>query len=121
MKLFEKSNYIQLNNLAKSFNSIILEKIQNYDGKQKEQLKSFLEDMHQSGCQSGMISDFIYHNDCKKFYIENIDELEGMKEEFEESLGELIPNRQKLPHYTFVVWLCFEEYCLNLYSNIFEQ
>lgn len=120
MKLFEKSNYTNLE-VVKEFNKIILDSLPDYDGKKKEQLKSYLEDLQKGGCMSGMVSEFIYHADCKKFYINHIDDLEEIKTDLEDSIGEPIKNKHNLPHYTFVCWLTFEEYCYNLYTNIFEN
>lgn len=120
MKALEKNSYSYLN-VSKEFNKIILEQVQGYDGKKKEQLKSFLEDINRMGCVSGMISDFIYHADCKQFYIEHIDELEEIKEDLEENLGERIKNKHNLPHYTFICWLCFEEYCYSIYNEFFDN
>jgi len=119
-KYFAKSNYTD-KTFTDSFNSIIEEKIQGYNGTAKQQLKSFFEDLQYGGCQSGIIGEFIYNSDCKDFYINHIDDLEEMREDLEEQLGESIQNRNRLPHYVFMVWLCFEEYCHNLYSNIFES
>lgn len=112
----------QYNNLevAKEFNKIILDSLDNYEGKKKEQLKSYLNDLQKAGCQSGMVSEFIYNSDCKDFYIKHIDELEQIKEDLEDNLGESIQNKNGLPHYTFMCWLCFEEYCYDLYTNNFE-
>jgi hypothetical protein len=120
MKALKENRYSNLE-VSKDFNIIILNKIQGYDGKKKEQLKSFLEDIQQGGCISGMIGDFIYNSDCKDFYINHIDELEEMKQDFEDEIGGQIENKNKLPHYTFVVWLCFEEYCNNLYVENYEN
>ncbi len=120
MKAFEKSTYKDLG-VAEKFNAIILNEIQGSGGKKKEQLKSFLEDIRNGGCQSGMVGELTYHEDCKEFYIENIDDLEGIREELEDSVGESIKNSEKLPHYTFMCWLCFEEYCYNLFNNVFES
>jgi hypothetical protein len=120
MKALEKSSYKNLE-VAKEFNTIILNKLDGYDGKKKEQLKAFLEDLQKSGCISGMIGDFVYNSDCKEFYIQYMDELEQMKEDLEDSLGEPVTDRNKLPHYTFLCWLCFEEYCYDLYNVIFES
>lgn len=120
MKAFEKSSYKDLD-VAKEFNNIIFSQLDAYDGKKKEQLKSFLEDLQNGGCQSGLIGDFVYNADCKEFYIQHLDDLEEIKQDFEDSVGEPIENRQKLPHYVFMCWLCFEEYCYNLYSNVFES
>lgn len=119
-KLLEKNNY-QNYSFTDEFNTIIEYKCNGYSGTAKEKLKSFLEDMQKVGCMSGMIGEFIYHADCKVFYIKHIEDLEELKIEFEESIGESIKNRHNLLHYTFVVWLCFEEYCYNLYNTIFEQ
>ena len=100
-------------NFIKSFNRIIKREVKNYDTP-----KQFFKDM-QNGCISGMISDFVYHADCKNFYIKNIDGLEDYKTDLEDNIGEPIANRHELPHYTFVVWLCFEEYCYSIYSSLF--
>lgn len=62
----------------------------------------------QHGCQSGMIGMLIYNSDCKKIYVDNIDDMEEYMEELEEGLGEPIRNSQHLPHYTFTCWLCYE-------------
>lgn len=103
-------------NFIKSFNRIIKNQVKNYDTPEQ-----FFKDMQNGGCITGMISDFIYHADCKNFYIKNIDGLEDYKTELEDNLGEPITNRHKLPHHTFIVWLCFEEYCYSIYSSLFEQ
>jgi hypothetical protein len=120
MKLLEKSQYNNLD-VAEAFNKIILSYLSNYDGNKKAQLKSFFDDLQHGGCMSGMIGEFIYHADCKKFYIDNIDELEGMKSDLEDNYGDPIKNHHDLPHYTFLCWLCFEEYCCDLFNQIFED
>jgi hypothetical protein len=119
MKALRKSNYRQYV-VSKEFDKIILANMDGYDGKQKEQLKSFLEDLQHGGCISGMIGEFIYHSDCKAFYITHLDDLEDIRKDLENSLGEPIANRYESPHYTFMCWLCFEEYCFDIYRNSFE-
>lgn len=108
--------------LLRDFNAIILRHAQDYirNGEGKPALKSFFEDLQYGGCISGLIGEFIYHYDCKQFYIKHIDALEDYKTELEEQLGEPIANRHSAPHYTFMCWLCFEEYCHELYNNLFE-
>ena len=123
-KLIESNPVNQEFTFTNEFNEIIKSHVQNYDnfaGEDKASLRSFLEDMQKGGCQSGMIGDFIYHADNKAFYIKHIEDLEEYKQELEDSIGETIANRQNLVHYTFIVWLCFEEYCYTLYNAIFEQ
>lgn len=88
--------------VVNEFNKIIVNKVEDY-GKNKAALKSFLEDMQHGGCISGMIGEFIYHAECKEFYIKFIDELEEFKQLLDDEIGEAIKNRHNLPHYTFIV------------------
>lgn len=119
MKALEKSAYREYE-VSNAFNEIILSHLDGYNGAKKQQLKSFLEDLQNGGCVSGMISDFIYHSDCKAFYIEHIDDLQDIRKELEDAFGAPIENRFDSPHYTFMCWLCFEEYCYDIYTNSFE-
>ena len=119
VKLLGLSNH-KVYDFAPEFNTIIENKISGYDGNTKAKLKSFFEDLQRGGCISGLIGEFIYHADCKAFYVAHIDDLEEMKQEMTEQMGEEIKDRHNLPHYTFLCWLCFEEYCYDLYNTIFE-
>lgn len=120
MKALEKSAYRHYE-VSGEFNQIIISRLAGYEGRKKQQLKSFLQDIQQAGCVSGMIGEFIYHSDCKAFYIKHLDDLENIKKELEDSFGEPIVNRYESPHYTFMCWLCFEEYCYSIYTNVFEN
>lgn len=120
MKALNNNQYSELE-VSKEFNKIILDSLPNYDGKKKEQLKAYLEDLQKGGCQSGFVSEFVYHASCKEFYIKHIDELEDIRTELEDNLGEAVSNKHNLPHYTFMCWLCFEEYCYSIYSSVFDN
>ena len=111
----ENMNY----SFSKPFLKIIKEEMKGYSGNTKERLKSFLTDMQQSGCQGGMIGKFVYDKDCKKFYIKHIEELEEYILALEESLGS--PIKTSSFRCTEIVWLAFEEFCYNIYYNIFEN
>lgn len=115
-----ENNRNNIYSFANEFNDIILSKLDNY-GKGKKSLKSFLEDLQKAGCISGMIGDFVYHSDCKDFYTKHIDDLEEFKEELSVNLGEPIINMNHTKHYTFVVWLAFEEYCYSIYNDVFDN
>lgn len=119
MKALRKSSYREYA-VSAEFDKIILANMDGYDGTKKEQLKSFLKDLQRGGCISGMIGKFIYHSDCKEFYANHLDDLEDIRKELEDLLGEPIANRYESPHYTFMCWLCFEEYCFDIYRNRFE-
>lgn len=100
---------------------IIEGEAESYEGTDKEKLKDFFVDLQRSGISSGMVGAFIYNSDIKKFYVDNLDDLEDFLMELEDRLGEPISNDKKLPRYTFVVWLTFEEFCYNLYTILFED
>lgn len=77
----------------------------------------FFEDLQHGGCQSGMIGMFIYNSDCKQFYIDHIDDMESFKEDLDDEVGYL-PNEQKLPHYTWICWLCYEETAIYIAQEL---
>lgn len=81
----------------------------------------FFKDLSYGGCASGMVGMFIYHSDCKKFYILHIDSMEDFKAEFEEELGDPIRNKEKLPHYTFMCWLCYEETAYRIAQALWPE
>jgi uncharacterized protein Yka (UPF0111/DUF47 family) len=120
-KLLNKSQVKENNNYSfiPEFEQIIKSQLSNY-GTTKKGLKSFFEDMQKGGCISGMIGAFSYHADTKAFYIKHIDDLESYIDDIQDGLGEPIPNKNEIIHYTFVVWVTFEEYCYDLYNTIFE-
>lgn len=119
-KLIDKVETGISQDLKTDFDKIIISHTTGNYGKDKAALKSFFEDMQKGGCISGMIGEFIYHADNKAFYIKHIEDLEEFKQELEDSIGEAVKNRHNLVHYTFIVWLCFEEYCYQVYNGIFE-
>lgn len=82
---------------------------------------SFFHDLSYGGCVSGIIGMFVYNSDCKEFYIDHIDDLETFVENLEESLGEPIKNKDHLPHYTFVCWLCYEELGHNIAQTLYPE
>lgn len=81
----------------------------------------FFKDLAYGGCVSGMIGMFIYNSDCKEFYIEHIDDMENFKSELEDELGEPIKNRDEQLHYTFMCWLCYEEFARYLSDTLFDN
>lgn len=79
----------------------------------------FFKDLAYGGCASGMVGMFIYHSDCKNFYIEHIDSMEAYIADLEGEIGEPIRNKDNQPHYTFVCWVCYEELAYNIACNLF--
>jgi len=117
MRAIEQFNYSGIPySFENEFKQIVLSQIENYD-----EPKNFFEDLFQGGCISGLISEFIYTSDCKDFYIKHMDDMENMVEEISYILGEPVSNRHNLPRYSFMCHLCFEEYCLSMYNEIYES
>lgn len=53
-----------------------------------EEIKTFFNDLSQHGCVSGMVSALIYYTDTHEFYNNFASEIDELKEEMENSLGE---------------------------------
>lgn len=83
--------------------------------------KSFFMDLSQGGCASGTVSSLIYNEDCKKIYVDNIDDMETFIGELEDEMGEKFQNKDNLPRYTFVCWLCYEELGYRIANTLFPE
>lgn len=80
--------------------------------------KAFFQDLQYGGCASGMVGMFIYNSNCKDFYIKYIDDMETYMEDWEEEVGETCKNSQKLPHYTWLCWFCYEELAFRIAGRL---
>lgn len=80
----------------------------------------FFEDLQRGGCQSGMIGMLIYNSDCKRIYIEHIDDMEEYVESIYEEIGYL-KNENHIPHYTLVSWMCYEEFAYHIGRELFPE
>ena len=82
----------------------------------------FFEDLQNGGCQSGMIGMFIYNNDCKRFYIDHIDDMDSFVEDLGEELGEPVTPGSDVSHrYVWVCWLCYEELAFKIARELWED
>lgn len=77
------------------------------DALDAENAKSYLQDVLQHGCQSGMVSGLIYYKDTLAFYNEHVDDIEALREETEDSIGE--PLAIGYPSYNWLAWFGYEE------------
>ncbi len=67
----------------------------------------FFSDLLQWGCQSGMVSRLIYYTDTRAFYDKYYHEIEGLRYELEESMGERLQPQGDLKNW--YAWMGFEE------------
>ncbi len=72
-----------------------------------ENIETFFLDLLQHGCQSGMIPSLIYYVDTHKFFDTHYGEIEELRYEFEEMLGESLKPNGDLKNW--YAWLAFEE------------
>lgn len=68
---------------------------------------TFFSDLFQHGCISGMVSDLIYYRDTHSFFLKYYDQIEELRINMEDSLGEpLKPTGDLMNWYS---WFAFEE------------
>ncbi len=67
---------------------------------------SFFKDLLNHGCISGMIPGLIYYSDTHKFYDTHYDEIEVIREEYEESTGSPIQIKGDIKN--FFAWFAYE-------------
>ena len=110
-KQLKKIIVITENKLTKHVASYILE---NYSS--NDEIKCFFEDLSRGGCESGMVGDLIYYNDTKAFFLKFESEIEDLKEELEDSLGETLKIKGKITNW--LAWFGFEETARNLSNEL---
>lgn len=74
---------------------------------EEDEPKTYLKDLLNHGCVSGMVSGLIYYEDTHKFYNEFADEIDELKEEIEESMGEPLKINGDVRN--FLAWFGYEE------------
>lgn len=82
-----------------------------------EEVRGFMEDLRQYGCSSGMIGELLYYSDTKKFFIENMDEIQDyvntLVQEHVYSINELDINE--------IVWVVFEAIANEFFYTIDDE
>ena len=103
-----------LPSFAETFLRDMADHISGYDNPE-----GFFKDL-QHGCSSGLIGMLIYNSDCKQIYIEHIDDMEEYVEQIYEEIG-YVENKNHLPHYTLVCWICYEEFGFQIGRALFPE
>ena len=82
-----------------------------------EEVRNFMEDLRAYGCVSGMIGELVYYNDTKKFFINNLDEIQDY-------LNDLIQERLYSINkfdYNEIVWVVFETIANEYFYTIEDE
>lgn len=94
---------------------ILVNHIEDYES--FEEVRGFMEDLRCYGCTSGMIGELIYYTDTKKFFIDNIDEIQDyintLVQEHVYSINELDINE--------IVWVTFEAIANEFFYTIEDE
>ncbi len=72
----------------------------------EEAIPSFFNDLLSHGCISGMIPELVYYRDTHRFYDYYYHEIEEIREEYEEEMGQPIVIKGDLKN--FFAWFAFE-------------
>ena len=90
------------NNIRAYVAQYVLDELESYDD-----IKDWFNDLFQHGCSSGMIGGLIYYSDTHKFYDAHYDEIEELRNEYEESMGEPLKVDGDLKNW--YAWFAYEE------------
>ena len=74
--------------------------------------QSFFTNLIAHGCISGMVSSLIYYTDTHAFFDDHYDEIETLRQDTEENLGQPIVIKNDMKN--FLAWFAFEETAYKL-------
>lgn len=77
------------------------------EGLDHEDIACFFSDLLQHGCISGMVGSLIYYTDTHKFFDTHYDEIEALRSEYQDNIGEPLEIKNNLKN--FLAWFAFEE------------
>jgi hypothetical protein len=110
-KLLKISEDTNNSDLKRNIAQDIIDELGGYD-----KAEGFFNDLMASGCSSGMIGWLIYYQDTHRFYDDNYNDIEELRQEYEAEIGEPIRIDGDLKN--FLAWFAFEEVAKQLASEI---
>ena len=112
---------------SETTNKLTLNVIDSLLDREEKEIKGYIEDLMQHGCQSGMVSELIYYHDTVKFYEEFKTEIKAMLKESLEETGfkspkELFGDKQDDEDFfaeedlnkNLLAWFAYEETIRNI-------
>ncbi len=81
-----------------------------------ENITDFFQDLQRCGCQGGFIGSLIYYRDTHAFYDQHYDEIEELRWELEDSLGQPLQIKGDLKNW--FAWFGFEETASQMAEEI---
>ncbi len=83
---------------------------------EQEDIKIFFSDLQQYECANGMVGSLIYYHDTHKFFDDYYDEIETLRYDLEDSMGEPMQLKDDLKN--TLAWFAFEETAYHLASEL---
>jgi hypothetical protein len=77
-----------------------------------EDIQCFFSDLLQHGCISGMVGSLIYYHDTHKFFDTHYDEIEKLRLDYQDNIGEPLEIKDNLKN--FLAWFSFEQTAYQL-------
>ncbi len=77
---------------------------------------TFFSDLLKHGCASGMVSSLIYYHDTSAFFEKYYREIDLLRCEYEENIGEQLQIKGDLKN--FLAWFAFEETAYHLADEL---
>jgi len=72
-----------------------------------DEIKNFFSDLLNHGCVTGMVGSLIYYSDTHAFFDTHYDQIEELRNEYEENTGMALPIKYNLKNH--LAWFGFEE------------
>lgn len=73
-----------------------------------EKILTYMNDIVNHGCVSGVVSNMIYYSDTEKFFDENVDDILSLVEEKKQQLGEFLFNSNFEINRNNLAWWAYE-------------
>lgn len=80
----------------------------------QEDQTSYVNDVLTHGCVSGIVTELIYYTDTHKFYDTHYEDIEALREEYEEDFGHGLRIEGDLKN--FMAWWSFEYTVWKMYN-----
>ena len=84
--------------------------------REDEEITCFFRDLCNNGCASGMIGSLIYKVDTWKFFNTYYEEIEFLRDDYEQNTGEPLKLRHDLMD--FLAWFAFEEVAYRIACDL---
>ena len=82
----------------------------------ENEIHNFFSDLLQYGCVSGIIGSLIYYYDTHKFYDDFYNQIENLRYDYEDSVGQPLTIKGDLKN--FMTWFAFEETAYQLANEL---